>query len=71
MSSSNKHESVDKTQASLPDVDEMDAFDKSLNPDKMKVECICPKCGQKHIMNFYWVGRGIPRKYCQVCKGSF
>jgi hypothetical protein len=38
--------------------------------DKMKVECICPKCGQKHIMTFHWIGRGTPRKYCPVCKAS-
>jgi hypothetical protein len=24
--------------------------------DKSKVECICPKCEKKHIMNFYWRG---------------
>jgi rubrerythrin len=38
--------------------------------DKMKVECICPKCGQRHIMTFHWIGRGTPRKYCPVCKAS-
>lgn len=36
--------------------------------DKMKVECICPKCGQRHIMTFHWIGRGTPRKYCPACK---
>jgi len=36
--------------------------------DKMKVECICPKCGQRHIMTFHWIGRGTPRKYCPSCK---
>lgn len=38
--------------------------------DKSKVECLCPKCGKKHIMNFHWIGRGIPRKYCQSCRDS-
>ena len=38
--------------------------------DKMKVECICPKCGNKHLMNFRWIGRGTPRKFCPPCKGS-
>jgi hypothetical protein len=38
--------------------------------DKSKVECLCPKCGKKHIMNFHWIGRGTPRKYCQSCRDS-
>ena len=37
---------------------------------KMKVECICPKCGSKHMMNFHWIGRGTPRKFCHLCKCS-
>jgi hypothetical protein len=41
-----------------------------LDPDKAAVECICPKCGQRHIVNFHWIGRGIPRKYCNLCKNS-
>jgi hypothetical protein len=39
--------------------------------DKMKVECICPKCGQHHVMNLHWIGRGKPRKFCNQCKGLF
>ncbi|NNL75624.1 MAG: hypothetical protein HKO68_04730, partial [Desulfobacterales bacterium] len=35
-----------------------------------KVGCICPKCGQEHVMAFHWIGRGIPRKYCPSCKGN-
>jgi hypothetical protein len=38
------------------------------DPDKLKVECICPKCGKKHILNFHWIGRGKPRKFCQNCR---
>jgi hypothetical protein len=38
--------------------------------DKSKVECLCPKCGKKHTMNFHWIGRGTPRKYCQSCRDS-
>ncbi len=34
--------------------------DKSYN-SKMKIECICPKCGQRHVMAFHWIGRGTPK----------
>jgi predicted RNA-binding Zn-ribbon protein involved in translation (DUF1610 family) len=47
--------------------DEPDAV---VDHDKSKVECLCPKCGKKHIMNFHWIGRGTPRKYCQSCRDS-
>ena len=33
-------------------------------------DCVCPKCGKKHVMNFRWIGRGVPRKFCQLCKDS-
>ena len=45
--------------------EEMEEF---ADPSKTKVECICPKCGQKHTMNFHWIGRGTPRKFCPICK---
>ena len=32
------------------------------------VECLCPKCGRKHMMNFHWIGRGMPRKFCKHCR---
>ncbi len=38
--------------------------------DKAAVECICPKCGERHILNFHWIGRGVPRKYCSFCKNT-
>lgn len=47
-----------------------DEFDDGIDYDKMKVECICPKCGNKHVMNFHWIGRGTPRKFCPPCKNS-
>jgi len=53
-------------------VEEFDDFefdDQQFN-SKMKVNCICPKCGQHHVMAFHWIGRGTPRKYCQPCKGG-
>ena len=48
-------------------IEESDAV---IDHDKSKVECLCPKCGKKHIMNFHWIGRGTPRKYCQSCRDS-
>jgi len=35
---------------------------------KTSVECICPKCGQRHVMQFYWTGDFTPRKYCKQCR---
>ena len=35
---------------------------------KSKVECICPRCGKMHIMKMRWIGRGVPRKFCQNCR---
>jgi len=43
-------------------VSEIETFAKS------KVECICPNCGKMHIMKMRWIGRGIPRKFCQSCR---
>ena len=48
----------------IPD-DELEAV---VNFDKSKVECLCPECGKRHIMNFHWIGRGTPRKYCPNCR---
>ena len=45
-------------------------FDEINYNDKIKVECICPKCDRKHKISFHWIGRGIPRKYCPACKGT-
>jgi hypothetical protein len=46
-------------------------FDDKMYNSKTKVECICPKCDQRHTVAFHWIGRGTPRKYCQRCKGGF
>jgi hypothetical protein len=51
------------------ELDEDEYDDKTYN-SKVKVECICPKCGQRHVMTFHWIGRGTPRKYCLSCKGG-
>jgi hypothetical protein len=45
------------------EVSEDDGFGKS------KVECICPGCGKMHIMKMQWIGRGVPRKFCESCRG--
>jgi hypothetical protein len=44
------------------------ALDESFDLAKQSVVCICPKCGQRHVVIFRWIGRGIPRKYCPPCK---
>ena len=35
---------------------------------KSKVDCICPGCGTMHIMKMRWIGRGVPRKFCESCR---
>jgi hypothetical protein len=52
----------------IEEFDDDEEFDNHIDYDKTKVECICPKCDKKHIMNFRWIGRGTPRKFCPSCK---
>jgi transposase-like protein len=35
---------------------------------RSKTECICPMCGRIHAMKIRWIGRGVPRKFCQHCR---
>jgi predicted RNA-binding Zn-ribbon protein involved in translation (DUF1610 family) len=35
---------------------------------KSMVECICPGCGKLHVIKLHWSGRGVCRKFCQVCR---
>jgi transposase-like protein len=49
---------------------EPDELYDNIDFDKMKVECICPKCGSKHMMNLHWIGRGTPRKFCHLCRST-
>lgn len=32
------------------------------------IDCICPKCGTTHKLKMLWTGRGVPRKFCPICK---
>jgi hypothetical protein len=45
-------------------------LDEGSGPDKATIECICPKCGERHILSLHWIGRGTPRKYCPLCRNS-
>jgi hypothetical protein len=47
--------------------DEM-IYGKDIDLEKIFVECICPKCGERHFMKFPWTGKGTPRKFCARCK---
>jgi hypothetical protein len=35
---------------------------------EQSTKCICPKCGTHHRVKLLWTGRGMPRKFCPVCK---
>lgn len=59
-----------KPNKKIPPAAPADDADAVVDHDKSKVECLCPKCGKKHVMNFHWIGRGTPRKYCQSCRDS-
>jgi transposase-like protein len=59
-----------KAPKKLPQAAAAEDMEIVVDHDKSKVECLCPKCGKKHIMNFHWIGRGTPRKYCQSCRDS-
>ena len=71
MTSLNKGNSFNTTKVSDAECDACSESEENLKPVKMKMECICPKCGRQHIENICWIGNGTPRKYCQACKGSF
>jgi transposase-like protein len=53
----------------LEDADhEFDEMSAAKGSGKAKVECICPGCGKLHVMKMRWIGRGVPRKFCQSCR---
>jgi hypothetical protein len=45
-----------------------DAKDRNVTNGKGFVQCICPKCTERHNVYMLWTGRGVPRKYCANCK---
>jgi hypothetical protein len=55
-------ESLEDADPELDQVSEVEDFAKS------KVQCICPGCGKLHIMKMRWIGRGMPRKFCESCR---
>jgi transposase-like protein len=67
---SGKRHAAKKTARKPSDPIAAEENDTVFDHDKSKVECLCPKCGKKHVMNFHWIGRGTPRKYCQSCRDS-
>jgi hypothetical protein len=57
-----KKEPLEDADPELDEVSELEGYGKS------KVECICPRCGKMHIMKMRWIGRGVPRKFCESCR---
>ena len=39
-----------------------------LNKRKSPVQCVCPRCGITHLLNFFWSGKGTPKKFCHRCR---
>ena len=57
-----KREPLENPDPVNDEVSEVEDFGKS------KVECICPGCGKFHILKMHWIGRGVPRRFCQSCR---
>jgi len=41
---------------------------RGVSSEKPFTECLCPRCGLVHRMKIKWIGRGIPKKFCERCK---
>jgi hypothetical protein len=48
--------------------EDFDEFAEGRCAKKATVECICPSCRTLYTMKMNWVGRGVPRKFCQSCR---
>lgn len=57
-----KEEPLEDADLEFDELSEVEGFGKS------KVECLCPGCGKVHLMKMRWIGRGVPRKFCQSCR---
>jgi transposase-like protein len=60
--SQHKQEPLEDADHELDELPEVEGLGKS------KMECICPGCGKMHVMKMRWIGRGVPRKFCQSCR---
>jgi hypothetical protein len=45
-----------------------DLDERSNRNGKRFIQCICPKCSNRHNIYMLWSGRGKPRKYCANCR---
>lgn len=57
-----------KTQKGNSDADQRIECIQSICLSEKSTECICPKCGTHHRVKLLWTGRGMPRKFCPICK---
>ena len=62
VSQKHKREPLEDADEEFDHLSEGKAFHKS------RVECICPGCGKMHVMKMHWIGRGVPRKFCESCR---
>ena len=45
--------------------------ERNVKTDEVSTECVCPKCGKKHMMKIFYTGTTKPRKYCKECKSTY
>lgn len=57
-----------KTKKGISEAEKQIDCIQSLLMGEKSTECICPKCGGRHRVKLMWTGRGMPRKFCPVCK---
>ncbi len=57
-----------KTETGTIDAEKQIESIQSICLKEKSTECLCPKCGTHHRVKLLWAGRGMPRKFCPVCK---